>query len=59
MIAEPHRHKGVFIPKGKEDALVTKNLVPAESVYNEKRISGNFHFKVIIFLITFISVSIY
>ncbi|KAF2540378.1 hypothetical protein F2Q68_00030161 [Brassica cretica] len=30
---------GVFIAKGKEDALVTKNLVPGEAVYNEKRIS--------------------
>ncbi|CAN6879775.1 unnamed protein product [Brassica oleracea] len=39
VIVEPHRHAGVFIAKGKEDALVTKNLVPGESVYNEKRIS--------------------
>ena len=30
---------GVFIACGKEDALVTKNLVPGESVYGEKRIS--------------------
>ena len=30
---------GVFISRGKEDALVTKNLVPGESVYGEKRIS--------------------
>ena len=30
---------GVFIARGKEDALVTKNLVPGESVYGEKRIS--------------------
>jgi rRNA 2'-O-methyltransferase fibrillarin len=29
----------VFVAKGKEDALVTKNLVPGESVYGEKRIS--------------------
>ncbi|KAK3037205.1 hypothetical protein RJ639_030098 [Escallonia herrerae] len=36
---EPHRHEGVFIAKGKEDALVTKNLVPGEAVYNEKRVS--------------------
>ncbi len=27
---EPHRHAGVFIARGKEDALVTKNLVPGE-----------------------------
>ncbi|XP_054020960.1 rRNA 2'-O-methyltransferase fibrillarin [Dryobates pubescens] len=36
---EPHRHEGVFICRGKEDALVTKNLVPGEAVYGEKRIS--------------------
>ncbi|CAH2318159.1 rRNA 2 -O-methyltransferase fibrillarin [Pelobates cultripes] len=30
---------GVFISRGKEDALVTRNLVPGESVYGEKRIS--------------------
>lgn len=39
MVVEPHRHEGVFIAKGKEDALVTRNLVPGESVYGEKRIS--------------------
>ena len=39
MVVEPHRHEGVFIAKGKEDALVTKNLVPGESVYGEKRIT--------------------
>uniref|UniRef100_A0A8C5SF57 rRNA 2'-O-methyltransferase fibrillarin n=1 Tax=Laticauda laticaudata TaxID=8630 RepID=A0A8C5SF57_LATLA len=36
---EPHRHEGIFICRGKEDALVTLNLVPGESVYGEKRIS--------------------
>ncbi|KAJ4899481.1 Mediator of RNA polymerase II transcription subunit 36a [Raphanus sativus] len=36
---ERKRHAGVFIAKGKEEALVTKNLVPGEAVYNEKRIS--------------------
>ncbi|XP_051776343.1 rRNA 2'-O-methyltransferase fibrillarin isoform X2 [Erpetoichthys calabaricus] len=36
---EPHRHEGVFICRGKEDALVTKNLVVGESVYGEKRIN--------------------
>ena len=30
---------GVFICRGREDALVTKNLVPGESVYGEKRVS--------------------
>lgn len=39
VVVEPHRHDGVFIAKGKEDALVTKNMVPGEAVYNEKRIS--------------------
>lgn len=34
-----HRHEGVFIAKGKEDALVTRNMVPGESVYDEKRIT--------------------
>ncbi|KAI4124748.1 MAG: hypothetical protein LQ338_004644 [Usnochroma carphineum] len=36
---EPHRHPGVFIARGKEDMLVTKNLTPGESVYGEKRIA--------------------
>uniref|UniRef100_V9L4Q7 rRNA 2'-O-methyltransferase fibrillarin n=1 Tax=Callorhinchus milii TaxID=7868 RepID=V9L4Q7_CALMI len=36
---EPHRHEGVFICRGKEDALVTRNMVPGESVYGEKRIN--------------------
>jgi rRNA 2'-O-methyltransferase fibrillarin len=39
VIIEPHRHEGVFIARGKEDLLVTKNLVPGESVYGEKRIT--------------------
>jgi len=39
VVIEPHRHEGVFIARGKEDLLVTKNLVPGESVYGEKRIS--------------------
>eukprot|EP01105_Mastigella_eilhardi_P009860 TRINITY_DN2311_c0_g1_i2.p1 TRINITY_DN2311_c0_g1~~TRINITY_DN2311_c0_g1_i2.p1 ORF type:complete len:342 (-),score=89.54 TRINITY_DN2311_c0_g1_i2:1401-2363(-) len=34
-----HRHDGIFIAKGKEDNLVTLNLVPGESVYGEKRVS--------------------
>jgi len=38
-VIEPHRHAGVFVARGKEDMLVTKNLTPGESVYNEKRIS--------------------
>ncbi|KAM9797914.1 rRNA 2'-O-methyltransferase fibrillarin [Neosynchiropus ocellatus] len=39
VLVEPHRHEGVFICRGKEDALVTKNMVMGESVYGEKRIS--------------------
>ncbi|KAI5639591.1 fibrillarin domain-containing protein [Phthorimaea operculella] len=39
VVIEPHRHPGVFIARGKEDALVTKNLVPGSEVYGEKRIS--------------------
>ncbi|KAF9639064.1 Fibrillarin [Lasiodiplodia theobromae] len=38
VIIEPHRHAGVFVARGKEDLLVTKNLTPGESVYGEKRI---------------------
>ena len=30
---------GVFIARGKEDALVTLNMVPGEAVYGEKKIS--------------------
>lgn len=39
VLVEPHRHKGIFVARGKEDLLVTRNLVPGESVYGEKRIS--------------------
>ena len=40
MIVEPHdRFPGVYILRGKDDALLTKNMVPGESVYNEKRVS--------------------
>lgn len=39
VVVQPHRHEGVFIARGKEDALVTRNTVPGESVYGEKRIS--------------------
>jgi len=39
VIVEPHRHEGVFISRGKEDALLTKNMVVGESVYGEKRIA--------------------
>ncbi|EPB74758.1 putative rRNA 2'-O-methyltransferase fibrillarin [Ancylostoma ceylanicum] len=39
VVVEPHRYEGVFIVKGKEDALATKNMVVGESVYGEKRVS--------------------
>lgn len=40
VLVEPHeRFKGVYILRGKDDALCTKNLTPGESVYNEKRVS--------------------
>ena len=36
----PHeRFKGIYILKGKDDALVTKSMNPGESVYNEKRVT--------------------
>uniref|UniRef100_A0A8C4LXT3 Fibrillarin like 1 n=1 Tax=Equus asinus TaxID=9793 RepID=A0A8C4LXT3_EQUAS len=36
---EPHRHEGVFIYRGAEDALVTLNMVPGHSVYGERRVT--------------------
>ncbi|RLN07603.1 hypothetical protein C2845_PM11G21440 [Panicum miliaceum] len=38
-VVVPHKHAGIFISKSKEDALCTKNMVPGESVYSEKRVS--------------------
>lgn len=38
VVIEPHRHPGVFIARGKEDALVTLNFVPGDAVYQEKLI---------------------
>lgn len=37
-VLEPHRHAGVFVARGKEDLLVTKNLVPVCAS------SPNFHY---------------
>ncbi|EGR33332.1 hypothetical protein IMG5_056040 [Ichthyophthirius multifiliis] len=34
-----HRLPGVFVCKGVQEALVTRNFYPGESVYNEKRVS--------------------
>ena len=39
VIVEPHRHEGIFVARGKEDALVTLNSTPGIAVYGEKRIS--------------------
>jgi len=39
VVVEPHRHKGVFIAKGKEDLLATLNMVPGETVYGEPKVS--------------------
>ena len=36
---EEHKHKGIFVARGKEDVLVTRNGTPGKSVYGEKRIS--------------------
>ena len=36
---EPHKHAGVYIARGKEHLLVTRNMTPGESVYGEKRVS--------------------
>ena len=36
---EPHRHEGVFIYRGAEDALVTLKMVPGQSVYGERRVT--------------------
>jgi len=38
ILIERHRHPSIFIARGKEDALCTKNLVLGESIYGEKRI---------------------
>lgn len=36
--AENKRFGGVFIVKGKSDSIATRNMVPGESVYGEKRV---------------------
>mmetsp|Transcript_33947 Transcript_33947/g.66269 ORF Transcript_33947/g.66269 Transcript_33947/m.66269 type:complete len:257 (-) Transcript_33947:75-845(-) len=38
LIIQKHRHQGVFVARGKEDAICTKNMIFGESVYGEKRI---------------------
>jgi len=39
VVIEQHRLPGVFIARGKEDVLCTRNMVEGDSVYGEKRIS--------------------
>jgi len=39
VVVIPHRHPGIFVAKGKDDALCTKNLDPGNSVYGEKRVT--------------------
>jgi len=39
VVVEKHRLEGIFIARGKEDALCTRNMVEGESVYAEKRIA--------------------
>ena len=34
----PYRFEGVFIAKGKEDFICTRNLVPGEALYGEELI---------------------
>merc|ERR1712166_1470150 len=38
VVIDPHRFEGVFVSKGKDDSLVTRNVAPGESVYGEKRL---------------------
>lgn len=40
VVVEPHpRFPGVYIQRGKDDVLLTKNSTIGESVYNEKRVA--------------------
>lgn len=39
VLVEPHpRFPGVFVSRGKDDLLLTRNMVPGVSVYGEKRV---------------------
>jgi len=40
VVIEPHRHEGVFVSKGRDDSLVTRNMDPGQSVYGEKRLAA-------------------
>lgn len=53
VLVEPMpRHPGVFIAKGKEDALLTFNTVPGESVYREKRITTEVSYILVVLYLT-------
>merc|ERR1719345_344929 len=40
VVVENHeRFPGVYLNRGASDSIMTKNMVPGESVYNEKRVS--------------------
>jgi hypothetical protein len=42
VVVEPHRHEGVFIARSKnDDLLLTRNLVPGDTVYNEKKVNAD------------------
>ena len=47
----PHKFSGVFIARGKDDVLVTLNLVPGKAVYGEKRISVDVRFDIRLLMI--------
>lgn len=38
-VSKHPKFENIYISKGKEDALMTKNMIPGSSVYNEKRTS--------------------
>eukprot|EP00388_Colpodella_angusta_P006249 GDKJ01018655.1.p1 GENE.GDKJ01018655.1~~GDKJ01018655.1.p1 ORF type:complete len:418 (+),score=109.10 GDKJ01018655.1:1-1254(+) len=39
-LVTPHAFEGVFVVRGKNESLATRNLVPGESVYGEKRMTA-------------------
>ena len=48
VVVEPHeRFEGVYILRGKDDALLTKSIAPGETVYNEKKVSVDVSFRII------------
>lgn len=50
-VVEPHvRFPGIFIQRGKDDVLLTRNSTVGESVYNEKRIAVEVKIQKFIFL---------